>query len=93
MPAKDDSVEFGPNRLHKLRVEEVLAQTEGAPITGTHTAQTCMGVHSHGGKFDEDVFAGSSSSVTGIRLRRWHLVLAAELKWSHTVLLLCLWQV
>ncbi len=46
-PAKDDSVEFGPNHLHELRVQEVLTQTEGTPVTGTHAAQTRMAANTH----------------------------------------------
>lgn len=53
-----DSVEFGPDRLQQLRVEEVLTQAECAPVTSAHAAQPGVGIHSHGGKFGVDVSVG-----------------------------------
>lgn len=38
-PSEYNSVEFGPDRLQQLRVEEVLTQAEGAPVTSAHAAQ------------------------------------------------------
>lgn len=39
-PSEQDSVEFGPDHLQQLRVEKVLTQAEGAPVTGAHAAQS-----------------------------------------------------
>lgn len=38
-PSEHDSVEFGPDGLQQLRVQEVLTQAECAPVTGAHAAQ------------------------------------------------------
>lgn len=38
-PSEYHSVEFGPDHLQQLRVEEVLTQAEGAPVTSAHAAQ------------------------------------------------------
>ena len=38
-PAEHRGVELGPDRLQQLRVEEVLAQAEGAPVARAHAAQ------------------------------------------------------
>lgn len=38
-PSEYDTVEFGPDHLQQLRVEEVLTQAEGAPVTSAHAAQ------------------------------------------------------
>lgn len=39
-PSEDNGVEFGSDRLQQLRVQEVLTQAEGAPVTSAHAAQT-----------------------------------------------------
>lgn len=39
-PSEQDSVEFGPDHLQQLRVEKVLTQAEGAPVTSAHAAQS-----------------------------------------------------
>lgn len=38
-PSEHHSVEFGPDALQQLRVQQVLTQAEGAPVTGAHAAQ------------------------------------------------------
>lgn len=39
-PSEQDSGEFGPDHLQQLRVEKVLTQAEGAPVTSAHAAQS-----------------------------------------------------
>lgn len=57
MSSEYDSVEFGPDRLQQLRVEDVLAQAEGAAVTSAHAAQPGVRVHGHSGQFGVDVLA------------------------------------
>lgn len=47
-PSEYDSVEFGPDHLQQLRVEEVLTQAEGAPVAGAHAAQPGVAEETHG---------------------------------------------
>lgn len=47
-PSEYDSVEFGPDRLQQLRVEEVLTQAECAPVTSAHAAQPGVAEERHG---------------------------------------------
>lgn len=46
-PSEYDSVEFGPDRLQQLRVEEVLTQAECAPVTSAHAAQPGVAEERH----------------------------------------------
>lgn len=39
-PSEQDSGEFGPDHLQQLRVEKVLTQAEGAPVTSAHAAKS-----------------------------------------------------
>lgn len=47
-PSEYDSVEFGPDHLQQLRVEEVLTQAEGAPVASAHAAQPGVAEETHG---------------------------------------------
>lgn len=47
-PSENDSVEFGPDHLQQLWVEEVLTQAEGAPVTSAHAAQPGMSEETYG---------------------------------------------
>lgn len=47
-PSEQDSVEFGPDHLQQLRVEKVLTQAEGAPVTSAHAAQAGVAAEENG---------------------------------------------
>lgn len=47
-PSEQDSVEFGPDHLQQLRVEKVLTQAEGAPVTSAHAAQSGVAAEENG---------------------------------------------
>lgn len=47
-PSEHDSVEFGPDHLQQLRVEEVLTQAEGAPVTSAHASQPGVAEETYG---------------------------------------------
>lgn len=47
-PSEYHSVEFGPDHLQQLRVEEVLTQAEGAPVTSAHAAQPGVAEETYG---------------------------------------------
>ncbi len=56
-PSQYNSVEFGPDRLQQLRVEEVLTQAEGAPVASAHAAQPGVAEERHGeGKRQRTVY-------------------------------------
>lgn len=46
-PSEHHSVEFGPDGLQQLGVEEVLTQAERAPVTGAHAAQPGVAEERH----------------------------------------------
>lgn len=58
-PSEQDSVEFGPDHLQQLRVEKVLTQAEGAPVTSAHAAQAGVAAEENGTdrrqRFDDHV--------------------------------------
>lgn len=47
-PSEQDSGEFGPDHLQQLRVEKVLTQAEGAPVTRAHAAQADVAAEKKG---------------------------------------------
>lgn len=49
-PSEQDSGEFGPDHLQQLRVEKVLTQAEGAPVTRAHAAQAGVPAEENGVK-------------------------------------------
>lgn len=46
-PSEHNGVEFGPDCLQQLRVEEVLTQAEGAPVASAHAAQPGVAEEKH----------------------------------------------
>lgn len=47
-PSEQDRGEFGPDHLQQLRVEKVLTQAEGAPVTSAHAAQSGVAAEKNG---------------------------------------------
>ena len=46
-PVENDPAELGLNTAQQLQLEEVLTQAIGAPVGGTHAAETGVAVERH----------------------------------------------
>lgn len=71
-PSEYHSVEFGPDHLQQLRVEEVLTQAEGAPVAGAHAAQPGVAEETDGRETHQDVFIEASAET------RWKIKRSSE---------------